>query len=123
MFYTDRCIGPNVRTGEERVPRLDPLRSRAKGSSDDLAGIVGLAGVGLRARLWVGGSQRGDTNSERRSGPNIRAGNVAIELLDLTRGKRKLGLDGRAGKAWSVTRRLQEGQRKVAYHVSPAELR
>ena len=113
MFYTDRCIGPDVRTGEERVPRLDPLRSRAKGTSNALTGIVGLAGVGLRARLWVGGSQRGDTNIERRSGPNIRAGDVAIELLDLTRGKRKLGLDGRAGKAWSVRRRLQEGQWKV----------
>lgn len=57
MFYTDRGIGPDVRTGEERVPRLDPLRSRAKGGSDALAGIVELAGVGLRARLRVGGSQ------------------------------------------------------------------
>jgi len=103
MFYTDRGIGPDVRTGEERVPRLDPLRTSAKGGSDALAGVVEFAGVGLRARLWVGGSQRGDANVEWRSGPNIRAGDVAIELLDLTRGKSKLGLDGRACFTSSVT--------------------
>ena len=104
MFYADRGIGPDVRTGEERVPRLDPLRSRAKGGSDALAGVIEFAGVGLRARLWVGGTQRGDADGEWRSGPNICAGDVAIELFDLTRGKSKLGLDGRAGKAWSATR-------------------
>jgi len=111
MFYADRGIGPDVRTSEERVPRLDPLRSRAKGGSDAPAGVVGFAGVGLRARLWVGGSQRGHANIERGSGPNIRASDVAIELLDLTRDKSKLGLDGRAGKARSVTR-LQNGPGK-----------
>jgi hypothetical protein len=122
MLHADRGIGPDVCTGEERVPRLDPLRSRAKGGRDAPASVVGLAGVGLRARLWVGGTQRRDANIERRSGPNIRAGDVAIELLDLTRGKSKLSLDGRAGKARSVTR-LQDGQWKEAHHVSPAELR
>jgi len=96
MFYADRGIGPDVRTGEERVPRLDPLCSRAKGGSDALAGVIEFAGVGLRARLWVGGSQRGDADVEWRSGPNIRAGDVVIELFDLTRRKSKLGLDGRA---------------------------
>lgn len=78
MFNTDRGIGPDVRTGEERVPRLDPLRSRAKGGSDTLAGVIEFAGVGLCARLRVGGTQRGDADAEWRSGPNIRAGNVAI---------------------------------------------
>ncbi len=99
MFYADRGIGPDVRTGEERVPRLDPLRSRAEGGSDALAGVIGFTGVGLRARLWVGGSQRGDADIEWRSGPDIRAGDIVVELLDLTRRKSKLGLDGRAGKA------------------------
>ena len=98
MFYADRGIGPDVRTVEERVPRLDPLRGRAKGGSDDLTGIIELASVRLRASLWVGGAQRGDANVERRASPNVRAGDKAVELLDLTRGKSKLGLDGRAGR-------------------------
>jgi len=111
MSYADGGIGPDVRTSEERVPRLDPLRGRAKSGSDALAGVIGLAGIGLSARLWVGGTQRGDANVERRAGPNIRASDVAIKLLDLTRGKSKLGLDGRAGKAWSVTK-SQDGRGK-----------
>jgi len=122
MFYTDRGIGPDVRTGKERVPRFDPLRSRAKSGRDALTGVVGLASVGLRASMWVGGPQRWDTNVEWRASPNIRAGHVAIELLDLTRGKSELGLDGRAERARSMMR-TQRGPWKETYHVSPAELR
>ena len=98
MFYTDRGVGPDIGTGDERIPRLDPLCGRAKGSGDALAGVIGLAGVGLRARLRVGGPQRGDADIQRRACPDIRAGDVAVELLNLTRGKSKLGLDGRAGR-------------------------
>jgi hypothetical protein len=96
VFDADRRISPDIGAIEERVPRLDPLRGRAERSGDGGARVVGLAGVGLGARLRVGGGERGHADAERRAGPDVRAGHVAVQLLDLARGERELGLDGHA---------------------------
>ena len=116
MLHADSGIGPDVRTVEERVPRLDPLRGRAKRGGDAPARIVELARVGLGARLGVGGAQRGDANAERRASPDVRAGDKGVQLLDLTRGKRKRGLDGRAGRARSTMRTADSGKSLTMYH-------
>jgi len=113
MFHADGGTDPDVRTVEERVPSLDPLRGRAKGGSDGLAVIVGLARVGLRASLWVGGAQRGDADAERRASPNVVAVDVVVKLLDLTRGKSELGLDGRASLTSGVAVGLRCASRSL----------
>jgi hypothetical protein len=101
-MHTDRRAGPDVRTVEERVPRLDPLRARAKRSGDALTGVGGLARVRLRARLRVVGRQRRDADGERCAIPDVRAGHEVVQLLHLARGERELGLDGRTGREGAV---------------------